>query len=199
MYGVKKIVMMNIKYLYKSVITYEKKQYMQYMFPSLYRYFMSRIKRESARMIWRWQKTARIKDYYDEMRSKSKNPWYKFMYLLNVCKCNRYAEPLGLDIGTKNIGKGLMIYHGNSVVNSFSEIGENLHLHGVNVIGNIGPDDPSGCPVVGNNVMLGAGAKVLGRVVIADNIKVGAGAVVVHSFTEPGITIAGVPARKVSK
>ena len=52
------------------------------------------------------------------------------------------------------------------------------------------------CPVIGNNVMMGAGAKVIGNVTIADNIKIGAGAVVVTSFIEPGITIGGVPARK---
>ena len=52
------------------------------------------------------------------------------------------------------------------------------------------------CPVIGNNVMMGAGAKVIGNVTIADNIKIGAGAVVASSFTEPGITIGGVPARK---
>ena len=43
---------------------------------------------------------------------------------------------------------------------------------------------------------MGAGAKVIGNVTIADNIKIGAGAVVVTSFIEPGITIGGVPARK---
>lgn len=50
--------------------------------------------------------------------------------------------------------------------------------------------------MIGDNVMMGAGAKVIGHVRIADNIKIGAGAVVVSSFTEPGITIGGVPARR---
>ena len=43
---------------------------------------------------------------------------------------------------------------------------------------------------------MGAGAKVIGNVTIADGIKIGAGAVVVSSFLEKGITIGGVPARK---
>lgn len=51
-------------------------------------------------------------------------------------------------------------------------------------------------PVIGNNVMMGAGAKVIGNVTIADNIKIAAGAVVVNSFKEPGITIGGIPARR---
>lgn len=123
----------------------------------------------------------------------------KFKYVYYAHKRNRLANMLGLEIGTENIAEGLLVFHANNVVNGYSVIGKNLHLHGTNVIGNIGPDDPTGCPVIGDNVMLGAGAKVLGRVTIADNIKIAAGAVVVHSFTEPGITIAGVPARKVSK
>ena len=47
--------------------------------------------------------------------------------------------------------------------------------------------------------MVGAGAKIIGNVKIADNIKIAAGAVVVNSFMEPGITIAGIPARKINK
>lgn len=189
--------MRNIKEKYRQVIEEEKRIYMDYMFPSYNRYILSRIKYEPARMIWRWQYAARVKDFYDEMRTMSRNPWYKLMYFLYVCKCNRYAQSLGLDVGTKHIGKGLLIYHGNNVINAYSTIGENLHLHGGNVIGNKGTEDPQGAPVIGNNVTLGAGAKVIGRVHIADNIKIAAGAVVVHSFEETNIVIAGIPAKKI--
>lgn len=117
------------------------------------------------------------------------------MYLWYIRKRNRIGNKLGLEISTELIGKGLIVYHFNNVVNSNAIIGENLHLHGCNVIGNAGDSDLR-CPIIGNNVMMGAGAKVIGNVTIADNIKIGAGAVVVSSFTEPGITIGGVPARK---
>jgi serine O-acetyltransferase len=73
-------------------------------------------------------------------------------------------------------------------------IGKNLHLHGSNCIGNDGKTNA--CPVIGDNVSLGVGAKVLGNVTIANHIKIGAGAVVLHSFLEEGITVGGVPARK---
>ena len=76
-----------------------------------------------------------------------------------------------------------------------NRFGENCHLHGNNCIGNAGPHDLR-CPVIGNNVMLGVGAKVIGNVTVADNIKIAAGAVVVTSFTEKGIAIGGIPARK---
>jgi serine O-acetyltransferase len=74
-------------------------------------------------------------------------------------------------------------------------VGENCQLHGSNCIGNDGYALDK-CPVIGNNVDIGVGAKILGNITIADNIVIGAGAVVVHSFTEPGITIGGIPARK---
>ena len=69
-------------------------------------------------------------------------------------------------------------------------------MHGNNCIGNAGPHDLR-CPIIGDNVMVGVGAKIIGNVNIADGIKIAAGAVVVHSFDEPNITNAGVPAKKV--
>ena len=66
-----------------------------------------------------------------------------------------------------------------------------------NCIGNKGPKS-SPCPIIGNNVEIGVGAKIIGGVTIADDIVIGAGAVVVDSFLEKGIIIGGVPARKLS-
>lgn len=88
-----------------------------------------------------------------------------------------------------------MIFHYNVVINAGSIIGVNCHLHGDNCIGNDGKTDE--CPRIGDNVSLGVGAKVIGNVTIANNIKIAAGAVVVHSFLEEGITIGGVPAKKI--
>ncbi len=89
----------------------------------------------------------------------------------------------------------MQIHHsGNIVVNGKSRIGKNCQLHGSNCIGNDGKTLDA--PVIGNNVEVGVGAKIIGGIRIADNIKIGAGAIVVTSFTEPGITIGGVPARR---
>lgn len=54
------------------------------------------------------------------------------------------------------------------------------------------------CPQIGNNVEIGVGAKVIGNITIADNIKIGANAVVTKSFDEEGITLVGIPARKLN-
>jgi serine O-acetyltransferase len=52
--------------------------------------------------------------------------------------------------------------------------------------------------VLGNNIYIGPGAKIFGKIRLADGIAIGANAVVNRSFDEPGITIAGVPARQIN-
>ena len=102
---------------------------------------------------------------------------------------------LKLGGGTTTIGKGFAIYHnGPVVIHGKSKIGEYCSLHGDNCIGNNGINDE--CPVIGANVDIGVGAKIIGNVHIADNCKIGAGAIVVSDFLEPGSVVGGVPARK---
>ena len=60
-----------------------------------------------------------------------------------------------------------------------------------------GDDKLDKAPTIGDNVILGIDCTVVGDVYLADGITVGAGAVVTKSFYEPGIHIAGVPARKI--
>lgn len=67
-------------------------------------------------------------------------------------------------------------------------------LHGANVIGNMGTD--LSAPVIGNNVRLGSGAKVLGNVYIADDVRIGAGAIVLHSCYKKGALLVGIPAKE---
>lgn len=178
-----------------SVVDFERNWYCQYMFQSRGRQIMATLKNEPVKRILKWQILSRKTDFYNLMSHKSSNVLFKIKYLFYVRRRNRFGEKLGLEIDTRNIGKGLVVYHYNNVINPSAIIGENLHLHGCNVIGNAGNGDLR-CPVIGNNVMMGAGAKVIGNVTIADNIKIAAGAVVVNSFTESGITIGGIPARK---
>lgn len=179
----------------KRIINFERNWYRQYMFNSRSRRIMATLKNEPIKRILKWQIISRKADYYHYQSSLTKHFFSKFLYLYYVTIRNILGEKLGLEIDTRNISKGLVIYHFNNVINDGAIIGENLHLHGCNVIGNAGNGDMR-CPFIGNNVMMGAGAKVIGNVTIADNIKIAAGAVVVSSFTEPGITIGGVPARR---
>ena len=118
----------------------------------------------------------------------------KLLFAYYYRKSNILGERLGYFIAPGVLGKKARIYHrGDIIINSQSKIGEGCIFHGDNCVGNNGIDN--NCPVLGKRVELGIGAKVIGGVTLADDVKIGANAVVTKSFTEPGITIAGVPAK----
>lgn len=95
------------------------------------------------------------------------------------------------------IGKGLVIDHGMGVViGETTEIGDNCTLYQGVTLGGTGKDVGKRHPTIGNNVLVGAGAKVLGPITIADNSKVAANAVVLKDIAENS-TAVGIPARVV--
>lgn len=95
------------------------------------------------------------------------------------------------------IGKGLVIDHGMGVViGETTEIGDNCTLYQGVTLGGTGKDLGKRHPTLGNNVLIGAGAKVLGPIVISDNSKVAANAVVLKDIAENS-TAVGIPARVV--
>ena len=95
------------------------------------------------------------------------------------------------------IGKGLVIDHGSGVViGETTEIGDNCTLYQGVTLGGTGKDVGKRHPTIGNNVMVGAGAKVLGPIVIEDNSKVAANAVVLKDIAENS-TAVGIPAKVV--
>lgn len=97
------------------------------------------------------------------------------------------------------IGKGLFIDHGMGVViGETTEIGDNCTLYQGVTLGGTGKDVGKRHPTLGNNVMVGAGAKVLGPFVIADNSKIAANAVVLEEVPENS-TAVGIPARVVRR
>lgn len=112
---------------------------------------------------------------------------------------NRLGSRLGFIIGAGCFGEGLKIEHfGSVIVNPKARIGRNCIIHGNCCIGSKGgyPDDS---PVIGDNVDIGQFAQILGGIRIADGVRIGAGAVVVKDVLEPGVTVAGVPARIVKQ
>ena len=95
------------------------------------------------------------------------------------------------------IGKGLVIDHGMGVViGETTEIGDNCTLYQGVTLGGTGKDVGKRHPTLGNNVLVGAGAKVLGPIEIKDNSKVAANAVVLKNIEESS-TAVGIPARVV--
>lgn len=97
------------------------------------------------------------------------------------------------------IGKGLFIDHGMGVViGETAEIGDNCTLYQGVTLGGTGKDSGKRHPTLGNNVLVGSGAKVLGPLTIADNCKIAAGAVVLTDIPENS-TAVGIPARIVRR
>ena len=95
------------------------------------------------------------------------------------------------------IGRGLFIDHGMGVViGETTEIGDNCTIYQGVTLGGTGKDAGKRHPTLGNNVMVGAGAKVLGPVVLKDNTKIAAGAVVLRDIPENS-TAVGIPAKVV--
>ena len=97
------------------------------------------------------------------------------------------------------IGKGLFIDHGAGVViGETAEIGENCLLYQGVTLGGTGKGKGKRHPTLGNNVMVGCGAKVLGPFTVGDNAKIAANAVVLEAVP-PNATAVGVPARVVRR
>lgn len=97
------------------------------------------------------------------------------------------------------IGKGLFIDHGNGVIiGETTIIGNNVTLYQGVTLGGTGKEHGKRHPTIGDNVMISAGAKVLGSFTIGENSKIGAGSVVL-SEVPPNSTVVGVPGRVVKR
>ena len=103
---------------------------------------------------------------------------------------------LGFSISLNCFGPGLSIAHYGTITIGNAKVGRNCRFQeGVN-IGSTGEGKTAA--TIGDNVFIGTGAKIIGDIAIADDCVIGANSVVVKSITEKGITVAGVPAKKVS-
>ncbi len=112
----------------------------------------------------------------------------------------RGVRKTGIEIhpGAK-IGKGFFIDHGNGVIiGETTIIGDNVTLYQGVTLGGTGKEHGKRHPTIGSNVMISAGAKVLGSFTIGDNSKIGAGSVVL-SEVPPCSTVVGVPGRVVKR
>ena len=91
------------------------------------------------------------------------------------------------------IGRNFVIDHfGGIVVSGYARFGDDCRIRNGVVVGLARVDDPV-APVIGNNVDIGAGAKLLGRITVGDNVVIGANAVVVRDVPPNSVAV-GVPA-----
>jgi len=115
-----------------------------------------------------------------------------------ISQVARFITGIEIHPGAK-LGRGLFIDHGMGVViGETAEVGDNCTIyHGV-TLGGTGKEKGKRHPTVGNNVLIGAGAKLLGPIVIGDNSRIGAGAIVLNDV-EPDSTVTGLKARSVKR
>ena len=131
-------------------------------------------------------------------RSHRKAHWcYEHGFMLTaraISQLSRHLTGIEIHPGAK-IGKRLVIDHGMGIViGETAEVGDDcLIYHGV-TLGGTGKDTGKRHPTIGNNVLIGAGAKVLGPFTVGDNSRIAANSVVLSEIP-PDSTAVGVPAR----
>ncbi len=129
------------------------------------------------------------------------NKFYnKNMFFVARWLSQRASKKTGVEIHPAvQVGKRFFIDHGTGVViGETAVIGDDVTIYQGVTLGGTGKDTGKRHPTIGNNVMIGAGAKVLGPLVIGDNSRIAAGAVVLNDIP-PNSTAVGVPARVVKK
>lgn len=133
-------------------------------------------------------KTMRKCDYYSNLSPLSLHSWGGVFLLLNKLKYRKLSLKLGLSIGYKVFGYGLVIPHyGTIVVGGSNRIGNYAVLHCSTCISDNGK-------IIGDGLYLATGAKITSKLTLGRNVSVAANSVVNKSFEEDNILLAGAPA-----
>lgn len=122
----------------------------------------------------------------------------RFFIARKISQSSRFWTGIEIHPGAK-IGRGLVIDHGSGVViGETTEIGDDCTLYQGVTLGGTGKEHGKRHPTLGNNVLVGSGAKILGPFHVGDNSRIAAGAVVLDEVPE-NCTAVGVPARVVKR
>lgn len=115
-----------------------------------------------------------------------------------ISQVSRFITGIEIHPGAK-IGDGLFIDHGSGVViGETAEIADNVTIYQGVTLGGTGKEKGKRHPTIGRNVVISAGAKVLGSFEVGDNSKIGAGSVVIRPVP-PNSTVVGVPGKIVAR
>ena len=151
--------------------------------------------------IWKYLVYYRKTQFYREQLKQTagiKRIIVKLKSRICTRRKNIFLERCNIEIANGcKIGRRLHLWHGGVVINA--NVGDDCLIHGNNVLGNKGVYPFDEIPTLGNNVDVGVGAVVIGRISIADNCRIGANAVVTKSFTTPGSVIVGIPGKLLEK
>ena len=131
---------------------------------------------------------------YTEYFFNTKN---RTCYLIYKLRLNRIQNKYALHIPINTTGKGFKIMHvGPILINGSSDIGEDVSMHINTAV--VAGGNTEKAPVIGSNVVISVGAVIVGGITIADSVAIGANAVVTKDVISEDITVAGVPAKKIS-
>jgi len=146
--------------------------------------------------IWKYQRILRR---YEHALNCLRSPLFLPVRFFWRFRYYKYSIRLNFEIPPNVCGPGLSLAHrGPVIINPATRIGTNCRIHScVNIGTSAGTHRDA--PTIGDDVYIGPGAKLFGPIQVADRIAVAAQAVVNRSFTEPDITIGGIPARKLSE
>lgn len=141
--------------------------------------------------IWKYIKSMRYAEYYINKFHSYRTPFA--LYYLH--KMRKYGRITGFQIHVNTLGKGVTIWHyGPIIINSKSRIGENCVMRPPILLGHKTPDKPA--PVVGDNVEINSGAKLIGDITIGDDVIIGVNAVVTKDIPSHSI-VTGIPGKVV--
>lgn len=146
--------------------------------------------------IWRFQILLRKREYLTNCKH---GLFYKICSAYYHYKFKKLSLQLGFSIPINVFGPGLAIVHyGTIVVAEGAKIGANCRIHeGVTIGATNGSNDAA---IIGDNVFIASGAKIIGNVRISDNVAIAANAVVVNDvISDSGCTVGGIPAKIISK
>lgn len=165
-------------------LDYEKKRYPQ---ESYLKYLLQS---NETSIIWKHQVLLRTTEYHINAKNKLRAR-------INQLRLNRFQSKYGIHIPPNVCGKGLKVMHiGPILINENATVGENCRFHFNTAL--VAGGTNNGVPTLGNDVVVGIGAVILGDIQIADGVAIGANAVVNRDVLEKNITVAGVPAKKIS-
>ena len=129
-------------------------------------------------------------------------PWFYCLRMLFIARLlsqiARFFPLIEIHPGAK-LGHGILIDHGSGVgIGETAEVGDNCTIYQGVTLGGVGTKQGKRHATLGNNVMVGAGAKILGAFEVGDNCSIAANAVLLKPL-EDNVTAVGIPARPVKK
>lgn len=137
---------------------------------------------------WTYLRLLRKVEYYTNCKKGCLN---RIILCYFKYKISKLGLVCGFTMFPNQIGKGVKIFHyGSIIINGSSKLGDYCQIQcGVNIASNV---------KIGNYVTIYPGVKIIDNITIADNVIIGANSVVTKDILESGITVAGVPAKKIS-